>query len=243
MVVDTCTRPSHRVAARESRGAAAWPARSRTPMSRAYPTERRRNIAAMGSRRDLVDEPLHVLVDRARQRDDAAWAELVRRLERVVWKAVNVVTADDQLRRDAFAATWLRLAERLTTIRDPERLPGWLATTAAREALALSRRERRYTTFDPAGQEDPSSSRDTPDEVAVRRDGIAVVRAALAELDDTCRELLTALIVTDPPMTYAEVAEHFGRPHGWIGPTRERCLAKLRRDESIAALSRGGHDE
>lgn len=194
----------------------------------------------MAGREDLVDESLDRLVERARQRDEAAWSELVTRLERVVWKAVNLVSADDQLRRDAFAATWLRLAERINAIREPERLPGWLATTAAREAMALSRAERRSSTFDPVGRADTGSSGTAPDDIVVRQHGISVVRAALAELDDTCRELLTALIVADPPMTYAEAAEYFDRPHGWIGPTRSRCLAKLRRNPSIVALTGGG---
>jgi len=194
----------------------------------------------MAGREDYVEASLDSLVERARRRDEAAWSELVTRLERVVWKAVNLVSADDQLRRDAFAATWLRLAERIDTIREPERLPGWLATTAAREALALSRSERRFTTFDPDGRVETATPGTAPDDIVVRQHGFDVVRAALAELDDTCRELLTALIVADPPMTYVEVAEHFGRPHGWIGPTRERCLAKLRRNPSVAALTRGG---
>lgn len=216
---------------------------SRSSTSRQHPCRRRPNIASMGSRQDLAAESLDTLVELARQRDEAAWSELVSRLERVVWKAVNVVTADDQLRRDAFAATWLRLAERLGSIREPARLPGWLATTATREAIALSRTERRHNTFDPIARPDLTAQAGGPDEVAVRREGIAVVRAALAELDEVCRELLTVLIVTDPPMTYADVAEHFGRPHGWIGPTRERCLAKLKRNASIAALAEGVRDE
>jgi RNA polymerase sigma factor (sigma-70 family) len=203
----------------------------------------RPNIVPMASRRDLTGESLEALVDRARQRDEAAWAEIVNRLERVVWKAVNLVTADDQLRRDAFAASWLRLAERLNTIRDPARLPGWLATTATREAIALSRTEQRYTPLDPSGRSDPAAQSVPPDDVVVLRDRMSVVRSALAELDDVCRELLTVLIVADPPMRYADVTEHFGRPHGWIGPTRERCLGKLRRNASIAALSQeAGHE-
>ena len=74
-----------------------------------------------------------------------AWAALVARLERVVWKSVNMMTFDHEARDDAFAATWLRLAERLDTIREPEKLPGWLATTACNEVRQILR-QRRITT-------------------------------------------------------------------------------------------------
>jgi hypothetical protein len=82
------------------------------------------------------------LVERARHGDEHAWRALVGRLERVVWKAVNMSTDDQQVRVDAAAATWLRLAENLQGIRDPERLPGWMVTTARREVIAHFRRNR-----------------------------------------------------------------------------------------------------
>jgi DNA-directed RNA polymerase specialized sigma24 family protein len=61
----------------------------------------------------------------------------VGRLERVVWKSVNMMTYDHEVRDDAFAATWLRLAERLESIREPEKLSGWLATTACNEVRQI----------------------------------------------------------------------------------------------------------
>src|SRR5262245_21702635 len=74
--------------------------------------------------------PLADLAKASLEGNTVAWQALVRRLERVVWKAVNMMTTDDEVRKDAFAATWLRLVERLNTIREPEKLPGWLTTTA-----------------------------------------------------------------------------------------------------------------
>ena len=72
---------------------------------------------------------------------------LVDRLQRVVWKSVNMMTYDHEVRDDAFAATWLRLAERLDTIREPEKLPGWLATTACNEVRQILRQRGRQQTM------------------------------------------------------------------------------------------------
>ena len=85
------------------------------------------------------EQPLADLVAGALDGSSAAWNALVVRLERVVWKSVNMMTSDREMRDDAFAATWLRLAERLDTIREPEKLPGWLATTACNEVRQIVR--------------------------------------------------------------------------------------------------------
>ena len=84
-----------------------------------------------------AEQPLASLVAGAIDGHDAAWDALVVRLQRVVWKSVNMMTFDHEVREDAFAATWLRLAERLATIREPEKLPGWLTTTACNEVRSM----------------------------------------------------------------------------------------------------------
>ena len=95
------------------------------------------------SRSFSPDDPLDVLVAGSLGGDAAAWEALVIRLQRVVWKAVNMMTSDRDIRDDAFAATWLRLAERLDTIREPEKLPGWLTTTATNEVRQIVRQRQR----------------------------------------------------------------------------------------------------
>jgi RNA polymerase sigma factor (sigma-70 family) len=187
---------------------------------------------------DLASATLTQLVSRARQDDQEAWVALVDRVHRVAWKSINLVTGDPEIRNDAFASTMLRLAEHLGSVREPEKLPGWLAVTASREAMAVSQSARRWTTrtSPTATLPEPPAPGDAPDVVVARRDAVSIVRHALDGLDPTCRELLTLLLLTDPPTPYADIAEHFGRPHGWIGPTRERCVDKLRRDPEVAPL-------
>lgn len=171
----------------------------------------------------------------------SAWNELVVRLERVVWKAVNMMTTDPDIRDDAFAATWLRLAERLDSIREPDKLPGWLTTTATNEVRQILRRRGRgevsLTASWHAGSDDGPGDLaerlvgDDGEHVApvVRAESNTEVRRAFAQLDEACREVLTVLVLADPPVPYDEASAMLGRPIGSLGPTRGRCLEKMRK--------------
>lgn len=169
-------------------------------------------------------------------RDAVAWQALVHQFERVVWKAVNMMTTDSEVRDDAFAATWLRLVERLPTIRDPDKLPGWLTTTATNEARQLLRQpSRRHLSIDRSTTNGPDrvptaidGDGGDPDRGLVLDETRRLARGAFNELDEECRQLLTVLVLTDPPLSYKEASELLDRPVGSLGPTRQRCLEKLR---------------
>ncbi len=184
------------------------------------------------------DDALAALVAGALDGHGAAWNALVARLERVVWKSVNMMTTDREVRDDAFAATWLRLAERLDGIREPEKLPGWLVTTATNEVRQIVRQRHRH---DVSLTESWSTSDGTGDlvDTLVGDDGQHAdpmmaderrrrVRAAFGRLDEPCREILTVLVLADPPLPYDEAGEVLGRPVGSLGPSRRRCLDKMR---------------
>lgn len=185
-------------------------------------------------------DDLAVLVDGALAGTQAAWDALVARLERVVWKAVNMMTYDADIRDDAFAAAWLRLAERLDTIREPQKLPGWLATTATNEVRQLLRQRGRLPIGLPDAGPDQrggglGSLLDTmPGDDGEHERGMIdaedaqQVRAAFRRLDDGCRQVITVLVLTDPPLAYDQASELLGRPIGSLGPTRKRCLEKIR---------------
>ena len=63
----------------------------------------------------------------------------------------------------------------------------------------------------------------------------AALRDALSRLPQDGQQLI-ALLITDPPVTYAEISTRLGIPVGSIGPKRRRCLDKLRRDPALTAL-------
>jgi RNA polymerase sigma factor (sigma-70 family) len=173
------------------------------------------------------------LVAAAADGDQWAWDTLVERYTPLLWsitRAHRLTVADAA---DVVQTTWLRLVEHLNRISDPERLPGWLATTARREAQRVSRRAdwpRAGDDFAAIADEGPA-----PDNRLLRDERDAALWRALAMLDEACQRLLRALIA-DPPPSYADVAVMLGMRVGSIGPTRQRCLAKLRGLAGAAGL-------
>jgi DNA-directed RNA polymerase specialized sigma24 family protein len=63
----------------------------------------------------------------------------------------------------------------------------------------------------------------------------AALREALQDLPPVGQRLIT-LLAADPPVPYAEISTRLDIPVGSIGPTRRRCLDKLRQHPAITAL-------
>ena len=131
---------------------------------------------------------------------------------------------------------WLLLVEQLGKLREPAALPGWLATTTARECLrvvtAANKSERLGTGLDDSALFVDDTGIDEEILVAERN---AALRAAFAELPARCQQLL-AMLMSDPPRPYAEIHAKLGIPVGSIGPQRARCLDRMRRSSALAAF-------
>jgi RNA polymerase sigma factor (sigma-70 family) len=181
-------------------------------------------MEAAGGRLRSLD--FDALVALALDGERLAWEELVERLHRVAWRAIAGFDLAVEDRKDAFAATFCRLYERLDTVREPAKLPGWVATTARNEVLTLLRSRRRDIPSDPIDLRLPAVQPDFASGLmdSELRDAL---QAALSRLSPACQELLRLLTV-DPPLSYAEIGELLDIPHGSIGPTRQRCLERLR---------------
>jgi RNA polymerase sigma factor (sigma-70 family) len=218
-------RPGGRVQAPSSGGSP-----QRHPGGSAPRCERLRSLPPMtnGQRHghDAALEDFEVLVPRAIEGSQAAWEALVARLQRVAWRAIAGFDLSPEDRKDAFAAPFFRLNERLTTIREPAKLPGWVATTARNEVRTLLRARRRLRATDP---HDLPTLSEAPvdDERLANAELRHAVRDAFATLSERCQELLR-LVTVDPPLSYAEIGAVLDMPHGSIGPTRQRCLDALR---------------
>lgn len=159
------------------------------------------------------------LVTRARDGDAAAWETLVARYHPMLWSIARAQGLSGPAVEDAVQTTWLRLVQNLGALRSPEAVGAWLATTCRRECLALARV--------PAPREplDDADPRPGPEPVCLERDRLARVAAALAALPEPCRRVLRLLAAA---ASYAEVAAALDLPAGSVGPTRARCLRRLK---------------
>lgn len=185
----------------------------------------------------LPDDDDAALVARCRRGDDAAWGVLVRRYQRLVYAIVRRVGLDEHGAADVFQTVFARLVQHLPRMADPSRLQAWIVTTAKREALLqrkLGQRSLSMTRADDASDE--ASEWDVADESPIAEEALAElqqlnqVRVALDRLDERCRSLLLLLFRDeDEKLSYDEVARRQGTSVGSIGPTRSRCLDKLRR--------------
>jgi len=176
--------------------------------------------------------------------DEAAWNELVRRYSPLVMAVTRnyQLTAEDA--QDVSQTVWLRLVEHLGSLREPEALPGWLATTTQRECVRQVQRGRRVLPVDPHA--DGTLERGTtvdPDDAMLRAELRQALRDGLAELPKR-DQLLLQLRAADPPMPYEEISHLTGMRVGSIGPTLRRCLDRLRETSAVraylAALSADG---
>jgi RNA polymerase sigma factor (sigma-70 family) len=176
----------------------------------------------------ITPEAAALLVERVRDGDSAAWSALVDAYAGLVWGIARNHRLSQGDAADVSQTTWLRLIENVDRIEDPRRVGAWLATTARRECLRILRLSGRTVLVDDERELDRGDPREVPvDALMLRAEEAATVQAAFAQLPERCRQLLSLLMVDDAP-SYEEVSAALAMPIGSIGPTRGRCLEKLR---------------
>jgi RNA polymerase sigma factor (sigma-70 family) len=185
---------------------------------------------------------LDELVVQARAGDAAAWHEIVRRFDDTIQRVVRAHGLDSPTRRDVVQQTWLTAVAQLGAVRSADALGAWLRQIARRECRRTVARRRRelaeqrkhHFVSDTENYElEISSDRPTPEDEALRAEQRALLRVAWRNLPARDRVLLT-LLMDEPRRPYAEISRDTGLPVGSIGPTRARCLARLR--VQLAAL-------
>jgi RNA polymerase sigma factor (sigma-70 family) len=168
------------------------------------------------------------LLLRVRAGEAAAWNLLVERMSGLLWSVARSHRLSADECADVVQNTWLRLLENLDAVREPERLPGWLATTARRECLRSLRTAKRVSPLDQEGADErPDDTLEPLDASLLRDERDAQLWQAFAQLPPGCQALLR-LLLADPAPSYEDVAAALDRPVGAIGPTRGRCLKRLR---------------
>jgi RNA polymerase sigma factor (sigma-70 family) len=155
-----------------------------------------------------------------------------------VYAIVMRLGLDQHSAADVFQTVFARLVQHLPRITEPERLQGWIAVTAKREALLQLRRGRRMVSMSRDDADDADGSdwdfadeaSPLPGDALDELQQLDSLRHAIDQLDERSRTLLLLLFrADDEKIAYADVAQQMGMSIGSIGPTRARCLAKLRR--------------
>ena len=180
------------------------------------------------SEQDRDTPDIAQLVRGAADGDKQAWERLVRQYARLLWS----ITVDFKLKEsdaaDVVQTTWLRLLEHIDRIEYPDRVGSWLAATARNECLrSLAARKRVVLTHEDDVLTGVVASEPEADERILADERDQVVREALSSLPRRWQRLLE-LHMADPPTPYADISSELDLPVGSIGPTRGRCLARLR---------------
>jgi RNA polymerase sigma factor (sigma-70 family) len=168
------------------------------------------------------------LVRRAAIGDRSAWEHLVDQYSRLIWAMTRDFKLPESDAADVVQVTWLRLLEHIDRIEHPDRIGSWLATTARHECLRhIAARSKVMLFHDDEVALASTVHQPEVDERLLADERAEAVRDALARLPWRWQKLLE-LLMADPPTPYTDISSQLGLPIGSIGPTRRRCLERLR---------------
>jgi RNA polymerase sigma factor (sigma-70 family) len=185
-------------------------------------------VSAPRHRPDEDSAYVSELVRRAAQGDRQSWEQLVSKYSRLIWAMTRDFKLADSDAADVVQATWLRLLENIDRIQHPDRIGSWLATTARHECLRhVARRKKVILVDDDLALHDVLAHQPGLDERLLASESAEEIRQAMSRLPWHWQRLLE-LLMTDPPASYAEISSQLDLPVGSIGPTRGRCLERLK---------------
>lgn len=166
------------------------------------------------------------LVKQAAAGSREAWKSLVDAYGGLVWSVARNEVGSATDAADVSQTTWLRLYEHIDRLTEPDRVSAWLATTARREARRVAARGRRTL---------PTEDSRIPEQIQyegldadlLRAESAGALHEALEQLPERSQQLMR-LLLQEPALPYTTISSIMGMPIGSIGPTRARCLRKLR---------------
>jgi RNA polymerase sigma factor (sigma-70 family) len=194
---------------------------------------RTQSNSAIDKRIEPSDEGL---LQACRRGETGAWDLLVNRYQRLIYSIPRSAGLDEGQAAEVFQRTFSKLFENLDRIKQPDRIHAWLVTTARRETLSLIHQENREPSLLDASNRNGEHRYEAvldntplPDEVLERFQEQHMIRTALEAMGEPCCELLKMLFYRKDQLSYAQIAAALNMPEGSLGPTRARCLQKLRR--------------
>ncbi len=172
------------------------------------------------------------LVAACRRGNDAAWNELVGRFQRLIITIPRRAGLSEEQSADVFQEVFLTLFEKLDEIDQPEKIRSWLVTTAKFKTWGAVRGTKNL--YSPASDEEMEAemanlpdAAPLADERLIELEQQHQIRAALNELEEKCRAILSMIYLNDTAASYAEVARQIGVGETSVSPLRARCLKKL----------------
>jgi RNA polymerase sigma factor (sigma-70 family) len=168
------------------------------------------------------------LVSMCLQGDAEAWEALIKRYRRLIYSVPARFGFDTADAADVFQTVCLKLIEHLHEIKDESRICGWLLTTTTRECMYFRVLKNRETTREDGDLTEPEDPALNLEELKIVSEQQQAIREAVEELPDRCRALINMLYFDTRTRTYDEISRELGIPVASIGPTRARCLEKLR---------------
>lgn len=193
--------------------------------------------AARGSGCRAAEVPLARLVDAARAGCPGAWRAVVERFDDGLHAIARGYGLDTATVDDAVQQTWLSAVTHLAALREPAALSGWLRSILHRECLKAANRCRREVPVLERDLGDPVAAGHValrgaaprePEDEAIRRADVAALREAVRRRLSAREQQLMRLLSDVREHSYTDIARALDLPVGSIGPTRARCLAKLR---------------
>src|SRR5262245_20671000 len=168
------------------------------------------------------------LVSMCLQGDSRAWEALITRYRRLIYSIpvrFSFTTADAS---DVFQSVCLKLIEHLHELKDETKVSAWLITTTTRQCIHVRSQKIREGTGPEEDVEEPTDAAENLEDIRVQIEEQQQVREAVEQLADRCRQLVDLLYFDTRSPTYEEVSQILGMPVASIGPTRARCLDKLK---------------
>jgi len=164
---------------------------------------------------------------RWRAGEEPALDDLVRTMSPVLWHVVRATGLDREAAEDVIQNTWLTLVRSADSVRDAQAITRWLCTAARREAWRVSKSAGRTRPVEDEALDARLPAHSSPESEVVSNDEKTLLWQALGRLPERCQKLLR-IVAWEPRPDYSSVADTLDMPIGSIGPTRRRCLDKLR---------------
>jgi len=170
-----------------------------------------------------------LLVEDCLRGKQEAWSALIDKYKNLIFSipVKRGFSSDDTA--DIFQAVCLALVSELPRLRDPRALPAWLIQTTSHKCFRWNEERRRYIHTEFQEETPTDNSPKIPEELLSELEREQMVRDAMSELPADCKRLVEVLFYRLPPPSYDDLAAALEIPKGSIGPTRMRCLEKLRR--------------